>query len=101
MADTVYKMLLAGILNAVSVGFPPIEWKFSTDKARSGGIDFLRQEMVEGSVVPIAANPNALLQARAAGIDVRPFADWATRELQKDQPIMSRATLNTITRDFG
>jgi HK97 family phage major capsid protein/HK97 family phage prohead protease len=100
MADTVYKMLLAGFLNAVSVGFLPIEWEQTKDKSRPGGIDFKRQELVEASVVPIPANPNALLQAKAAGIDVSPFADWAKRELQKDKPIMSRASLNTIHRDF-
>lgn len=101
MADTVYKMLLAGFLNAVSVGFLPLEWEQTKDKSRPGGIDFKSQELVEASVVPVPANPNALLQAKAAGIDVRPFADWATRELQKEQPIMSRASLNVISREFG
>ncbi len=69
-AETVYQMLKAGYLNTVSVGFQPIEWALTKDKARPGGIDFKKQELLEISVVPIPANPNAVIQARAAGLDV-------------------------------
>lgn len=69
-AEAVYQMVKGGFLRAVSVGFQPIEWSLSKDKGRPGGVDFRKQELLEISIVPIPANPNALVQARAAGIDV-------------------------------
>lgn len=69
-AETVYQMVKGGFLNAVSVGFMPLEWVATKDKSRPGGIDFKRQSLMEISIVPLPANQNALAQARAAGIDV-------------------------------
>jgi HK97 family phage prohead protease len=69
-AEAVFRMLQGGFLKTVSVGFAPLEWEQAKDKTRPGGIDFKRQELLEISVVPIPANPNALVQAKAAGIDV-------------------------------
>jgi HK97 family phage prohead protease len=69
-AETVYQMVKGGFLNAVSVGFTPLEWVATKDKSRPGGIDFKRQSLMEISIVPLPANQNALALARAAGIDV-------------------------------
>lgn len=69
-AEAVYQMVKGGYLNAVSVGFMPLDWALAKDKSRQGGIDFKKQELMEISIVPIPANANALVQARAAGIDV-------------------------------
>jgi len=79
-ADTVYQMLLQGFLSAVSVGFRPM--KHEVNKER-GGIDFLQQELLEYSVVPVPANPEALIQARSAGIDVAPLKFWAEEVLDE------------------
>lgn len=65
-ADVVFKMVKGGFLNAVSVGFVPLEWK----PTKNGGISFTKQTLLEISVVPVPANSNALVQARAAGIAV-------------------------------
>ena len=73
-AEVVYQMVKGGFLKTVSVGFAPIEWEPTKDKSRPGGIDFKRQELLEISVVPIPANPNALHQAKAAGIEVERLA---------------------------
>lgn len=69
-AEVVYQMVKGGFLNAVSVGFMPLEWVATKDKSRPGGIDFKRQSLMEISIVPLPANQNSLVQARAAGIDV-------------------------------
>lgn len=69
-AELVYQMVKNGFLNAVSVGFEPVEWAISKDKSRPGGIDFTKQKLREISIVPIPANENALVQARAAGIEI-------------------------------
>ncbi|WP_257164675.1 HK97 family phage prohead protease [Bradyrhizobium sp. SRS-191] len=69
-AEAVFQMVKAGFLRTVSVGFQPIDWVASKDRSRPGGIDFKKQELVEISIVPVPANANALIQAKAAGIDV-------------------------------
>ena len=101
LAETVFQMYKAGFLSAVSVGFAPIEFKFSSDKARQGGIDFSKVELLECSLVPIPALPSALIQARAAGIDARPVAEWAGRQLSTKAPAMPRTALETIRREFS
>jgi HK97 family phage prohead protease len=69
-AEVVYQMVKAGYLRAVSVGFQPLDWVAAQDKGRAGGIDFRKQELLEISIVPIPANPTALVQAKAAGIAI-------------------------------
>lgn len=73
--DTVYDMLKAGFLNATSVGFSPLKYAFSDDPQRRFGIDFIEQELLEFSVVSIPANPEALIDAKSAGIDIEPMID--------------------------
>lgn len=82
--DAVYDMLKGGFLNATSVGFLPLEWKFADDPGRRYGVDFTKQELLEFSVVPVPANAEALVQARAAGIDAGPLVDWARRIVARD-----------------
>ncbi|MCL8382481.1 phage major capsid protein [Xanthobacter aminoxidans] len=66
-ADVVFRLVKGGFLNCVSVGFQPLEWSFSNDKSRPGGIDFKKQELLELSIVPVPANANAVAQSRSAG----------------------------------
>lgn len=75
----VYRMLAADFLRATSVGFNPLKWQFNEE--RKFGVDFLEQELLEYSIVPVPANPEALIEARSAGIDVAPLKDWAERVL--------------------
>lgn len=76
-AEAVYQMYKGGFLNATSVGFLPTKWSWSEDEGRKYGIDFSEQELLEFSAVPVPANPEALLEAKSAGIDVEPLRDWA------------------------
>jgi HK97 family phage prohead protease len=64
-ADQIYRLVVDGFVKAVSVGFIPIEWDWADTKDRPTGIDFKRQELLEISVVPVPANANALVEARA------------------------------------
>lgn len=81
-ADAVYRAFKAGFLNAVSVGFSPIKYAFSEEDGRTWGIDFLEQELLEFSCVPIPANAEALVEARSAdGFDTKEFEDWAEKLL--------------------
>jgi len=66
--DEIRKLVDAGILRAVSVGFVPIESKRRETKNGQAGELFLKSELVETSLVSVPANPNALAVARALHI---------------------------------
>jgi hypothetical protein len=76
-ADMIFRMVKKRYLNAVSISWLPMEWKFSTDRNRPGGVDFLRQDLLEVSQVPVPAMASALATARAEGIDTGPMVRWA------------------------
>jgi HK97 family phage prohead protease len=81
-AETIYRLVENKFINAVSVGFLPLEWKWAEDDDdRRWGMDFQRQELLEISVVPVPANAHALIEARANGIDVKPLQEWAEKIL--------------------
>ncbi len=81
------QMYVKGYLNAVSVGFRSLEAKWSADEQnRPWGIDYFKQELLEYSCVPVPANPEALMDAKSAGIDLDPMIDWVIRVL--DEGIM-------------
>jgi HK97 family phage prohead protease len=66
MAEAVYQLCLKGFMSACSVGFRPLKWEFSDDPARgadsyNGGCDFISQELMEFSICPVPANPQALI----------------------------------------
>lgn len=93
LAESVFKMLKAGFLKATSVGFLPQEWSYDEERA---GFNFKRQQLLEVSVVPVPSNPQALLEAKDAGIDVGPLRAWAKGILGDDTgptlPAASAAT---------
>jgi HK97 family phage prohead protease len=66
-ADTVAQMVDKGFLSAVSVGFMPLATPtpiFDENKSVTG-FEYNGQELLELSVVPVPANPNALALARS------------------------------------
>ena len=67
-ADTVYKLYMGGFLNAVSVGFIPIEWETGGKKEGDPKRIYTKQDMLETSAVPVPSNPEALIQARSAKV---------------------------------
>lgn len=60
--DEIIKLAKAGFIKAVSVGFRPIEFKHRDE---GKGRHFLKQVLVETSLVSIPANPNAISVARS------------------------------------
>lgn len=65
--DEINKLVRGGFLKAVSVGFRELESRPFGNDFRDG-MEFLRQELVETSVVSVPANPNALQIAKSLGI---------------------------------
>ena len=87
-ADMIYRMVKAGYINATSTSWLPLDWTPTKDRSRPGGIDFKQVDLLEISNVPVPAMPDALAQARSAGIDLTPMKQWAERILDlKLEPV--------------
>lgn len=96
-ADTVFKLIKGGFIRAGSVGFMPLDWDWANDNSRPSGIDLRKMELLEFSIVPVPANANALVEARAKGIDTRPLVRWAEQVLDERRSVgMSRTTLDGL-----
>jgi HK97 family phage prohead protease len=95
-ADTVYCLLKGGYLNACSVGFNPKEWTQAAN--RENGISFLKQELLEHSVVPVPAHPDALVVARSKGINTAPMRAWAENALDLLNAAPKDPRLELLTR---
>lgn len=80
-ADAVFRAVKGGFLNATSVGFAPIKYNFVDDPQRRFGIDFIEQELLEFSIVPVPANPEALVAGKSA--EFSPIIEWAEAALEK------------------
>ena len=100
-----------GFLNAVSVGFRPIKWAWNEDRG-SYAADFDECELLEHSAVPVPAHQDALIEARAAGLEIAPVVEWAekaiaaasTGGLYLPKALIESAIAKTSTRvlvDFG
>jgi len=99
-ADTIYKLVRGGYINATSVSWNPLEWSWSKDRSRPGGIDFALAELLEVSQVPVPALPNALATARAAGIDTGPLYQWAEQVLDSGGMLLvPRAEIEALRRE--
>ena len=67
-------MIDAGILVGASIGMKPIEAVYN---AKRDGTDFLKQELLEWSVVSIPANSNAIRQRCVGGhCDEKAIRKW-------------------------
>ncbi len=78
-AETVYQLYKGGFLNAVSVGFAPIDFAEYQEDGKAG-YDYNKQELLELSAVPVPAHPDALVTARGQGlITVKEFEMFSKR----------------------
>ena len=95
-AGRIARMVAAGWLRSASVGFVPIRWQASKDPKRAavGGIDFFEAELIEVSICPVPANPEALAEtAKAIGPRSPAAARIArARQLARDVAPMLRPT---------
>jgi HK97 family phage prohead protease len=85
-------MVAAGFLNTVSVGFLPKKWEERWDETKGFlGFHFTEMELLEISVVPVPANPQALVEGRAFA---KSLTDWA-------HATAARSDASPIARDFS
>jgi HK97 family phage prohead protease len=69
--DEIRTLIKAGVLKAVSVGFRSLarpERMMDANGIETGGLRFLKHELLEASLVTIPANPNALAIAKALNV---------------------------------
>lgn len=103
LGNTIYRMFKSGYLNAVSVGFIPLKFEVNEEESSDWwpAFDFKEQELLEYSGVPVPANPNALHEANAKGIDIGPIKDWAQQVLddaQEGRPPMYYVSIRQVER---
>jgi HK97 family phage prohead protease len=77
-AGTVRQYVKAKVLRASSVGFDPLKWMFNEQRR---GYDFVEQELLEWSIVPVPANADALQLAKDLKLDFEPIKQWAIQAL--------------------
>lgn len=80
-AAEVYRKIQQGFLNTVSVGFMPLEWKELEPDNPWGGKLYTKQELLELSVVPVPANPEAVIALRSIGAKDKRFDPVELKDL--------------------
>lgn len=90
------QMYAKGFLRAVSVGFVARKWSLAQEKERSGGVDVHSQELLEYSCVPVPANPDALIEAKACGIDLVPLRIWTEKVLDQEREWNKKANAASV-----
>lgn len=90
-AYMIFQLYVGRYMRATSVGFRPLEYSFAED--RKWGINFIRQELLEYSCVPVPANADALADAKAHGVELAPMKGWAERWLDESRKSIAPADL--------
>jgi len=80
-AKTIWEMVKAGILNTVSVGFMNNEYLDGDDYEN---VQLTKNELLEISIVPIPANPNAIVLAAKDGLISKKDAQFLTKAMEKE-----------------
>jgi hypothetical protein len=68
MAAKVRHLIDGGYLRAASVAFVPLSWEFARDSSRPNGINFLRQRLIEFSIVNLPSNPQATIDRHPVAV---------------------------------
>jgi hypothetical protein len=96
LADTCRRLVELGFLRGVSVGFKPLQWKLTDDKARPGGIDWTRSQLLECSLCAVPCNSASLVLAQAKGVDLGPL-----RRLERSTPASRVAHARALRLTIG
>lgn len=68
-ADKIRKMYEAGFLRAGSIGWNPLKFEILRDKdGMFAGFDFVENDLLEFSAVPVPSDPDAIVEAISRGI---------------------------------
>ena len=83
LVDFTYHCYKTGMLNAVSVGFIPLEWV-----ENENGFDIQKWELLEFSAVAVPANQDAIAEAvKSFGLDKSVIKEYFTTEKSLDEKL--------------
>lgn len=99
-ADMIFQMYLEGYMNAVSVGFRALEYSYAEEDTRPWGMNFIRQELMEYSCVPVPSNPEALVDAKNAGVDTSLLKTWAKHVLEESDLLLPKSVIDDLKEHF-
>jgi hypothetical protein len=86
-ADLVYRSYLYGVMRSGSVQWNPIEWQPRQEDGRIVGWEFIRQELLEFSLCPVPADPDAIVRAVQTRIFTSEEAEKLVNRLSTDRPL--------------
>jgi len=98
LSKTVAALVKGGFLKTGSVGFLPVRFAFNAER---GGMDFYEQELLEFSIVPVPANPDALARAKASGIGLDNLTTWVESALDSESTRLPRGLLEEVWREVA
>jgi HK97 family phage prohead protease/HK97 family phage major capsid protein len=84
--DEMIALVEQGVLRAVSVGFRPLEMEPVDPKKPYGAMRYLRQELLETSLVSVPANPAAVAVARSLNLSQEALAMAFGEQAEKTPP---------------
>lgn len=101
-AEAAFRLSSTGFLPGVSVGFKPIEYDIANDRDDGTGflppMNFLRQELLEFSLVSVPCHPDALLEPQGTQLtNLDPST--APPEAMDDQELANRAAVEKAAQD--
>lgn len=103
-ANMIGRMVADGIIKGASVGFIPLQWAVNEERSKGIGgaaIDFIKQKLIEWSVTPLPANPEALAEAAKSKLyNLKLLYDWAEKHLSCDtwDLVVEREDIAAITK---
>lgn len=92
-AAEIYRKIKDGFINTVSVGFQPTEFEAIDPDDWWSGLRYLKQSLLELSVVPVPANPEALIGLRSLAQKDKRFAP---EELKNLYPAIAKEEMAKI-----
>lgn len=105
MGESALRMVKAGLLNAVSVGFDSLEmneiYDEKTTPPRFRGFHHKKMVLREISLVPIPANENAIVVSKSVREAARPMLDDLRARLEKAEPGLDIFRAGKIYRALG
>lgn len=96
-AAEIFRKIKDGFLSTVSVGFIPHEWQELDPDNWFGGLKYTKQELLELSVVPVPANPEALIQLNSFATSDKRLKPVDIKKLYPE--IKSKAEMKQILRE--
>ena len=101
-ADMIHDMCKGGFLNATSVGFRGMEYDEASGRK---GYDFKKQELLEFSIVPVPANPEALAQRGIKNEQLKRYAKdmnaWSKSILGEASPKMTQEQFDSLSGELA